>query len=44
VYIIMNHGKETRDVVLPRAMKNVLREGTVSQVKLAPRDVAVLAE
>ena len=44
VYIIINHGKETREVVLPRPMKDVLRGGTVSSVKLTPRDVAVVAE
>ena len=44
VFIIINHGKETREVVLPRPMKDVLRNGTVSSVKLTPRDVAVVAE
>jgi len=44
VYIIINHGKETREVVLPRPMKDVLRDGMVSSVKLTPRDVAVVAE
>jgi len=42
VLILINHGDENRTVALPRAMRNVLRRGSVRSVQLAPHDVAVL--
>jgi beta-galactosidase len=44
VYIIINHGAQTKEVVLPKAMKDVLKGGMTDRVQLASRDVAVVSE
>jgi len=44
-WIVLNHAKENREIVLPRAMKNVLHGGESTQkLQLAAHDVAVLSE
>jgi beta-galactosidase len=42
VFIVINHGRETRAVTLPAAMQDVLVGGSRSSVTLAPEGVAVL--
>jgi beta-galactosidase len=42
VLIVINHGRETRAVTLPRAMQDVLAGGSKNAVTLAPEGVAVL--
>src|SRR3546814_15364562 len=44
VVILINHGRETRSVTLPRPMADVLGQGNVSTLTLAPEGVAVLSE
>src|SRR3546814_2701032 len=44
VVILINHGRETRSVTLPRPMADVLGKGNVSTLTLAPEGVAVLSE
>lgn len=45
VWILLNHGKVNREMMFPRAMKNVLHGSESTQkIQLAPHDVAVLAE
>jgi beta-galactosidase len=42
IVILVNHGRETREVALPAAMTDILGSGKVSKVSLAPEGVAVL--
>jgi len=42
IVILVNHGRETREVTLPAAMSDVLGGGKVSKVTLAVEGVAVL--
>jgi beta-galactosidase len=42
VLIVINHGRETRNVTLPAPMRDVLGGGSTSAVTLAPEGVAVL--
>jgi beta-galactosidase len=42
IVILVNHGREAREVALPAAMIDILGSGKVSKVSLAPEGVAVL--
>jgi beta-galactosidase len=42
IVILVNHGRETREVALPAAMTDILGSGKMSKVSLAPEGVAVL--
>jgi beta-galactosidase len=42
IVILVNHGREAREVALPSAMTDILGSGKVSKVSLAPEGVAVL--
>jgi beta-galactosidase len=42
IVILVNHGRETRDVALPETMRDVLGSGKVTSVTLAGEGVAVL--
>lgn len=42
IVILVNHGRETREVALPVAMTDILGSGKMSKVSLAPEGVAVL--
>lgn len=42
VFVIINHGGAPAEITLPEAMRDVLKGGSVMQVRLEPQDVAVL--
>ncbi|MGF7168528.1 beta-galactosidase [Sphingobium xanthum] len=42
IVILVNHGREAREVALPSAMTDILGSGKVRKVSLAPEGVAVL--
>ncbi|EMD84416.1 beta-galactosidase [Pacificimonas flava] len=42
IVILINHGRETQSVTLPRAMTDILDGGETAAIELAPEGVAVL--
>ena len=44
VLIVINHGRETRQVKLPAAMEDVLAGGSKTNLTLPPEGVAVLTQ